>query len=177
MPNRLLKESICVSEQINALTWFEEVVFYRLIVNCDDFGRYDGRVSVLKNLLFTIKDNMTLKQVSDAINKLASVGLVVLYEFEGRPFLQLPTWHEHQNVRAKRSKYPAPEDGILIHDIICKQMNTNDCKCSRNPIQSNPTRISDAVAETRAREDSEAAAEDSHMAVQAVPEENNHDSS
>ncbi len=43
MPNRIIKESICRSEEIDSLSWFEEVLFYRLIVTCDDFGRYDGR--------------------------------------------------------------------------------------------------------------------------------------
>ena len=38
MPNRILKENICVSDDIDRLTWFQEVLFYRLLVNCDDFG-------------------------------------------------------------------------------------------------------------------------------------------
>ena len=36
MPNRILKESVCTSDSVNKLSWFEEVLFYRLIVNCDD---------------------------------------------------------------------------------------------------------------------------------------------
>ena len=152
MPNRILKESICLSEQIDSLTWYEEVVFYRLIVNCDDYGRFDGRISVIKSRLFALKENLTHKQISDAIGKLASIGLVVLYEYEGKPFLYLPTWNEHQNVRAKKSKYPEP---IKQPDNICIQMNTNDFKCSRNPIQSNPNTnpiresVSEAESETR----------------------------
>ena len=55
MPNRILKESVCTSDSIYALTWFEECLFYRLIVNCDDFGRFDGRVAVIKNRLFPLK--------------------------------------------------------------------------------------------------------------------------
>lgn len=42
MPNRIIKESICVSESIDSLSWFDEVFFYRLIVNCDDYGRLDA---------------------------------------------------------------------------------------------------------------------------------------
>ena len=59
MPNRILKESICTSDQIDALTWFDEVVWYRLIVNCDDYGRMDGRPAVLKSRLFPLKGNVT----------------------------------------------------------------------------------------------------------------------
>lgn len=125
MPNRIIKESVCVSDSIDKLTWFEEVLFYRLIVNCDDYGRFDGRVSVIKNRLFPLKDNVTIKAVTEAINKLVSVELVVLYEFEGKPYLHLPTWNEHQSIRAKRSKYPAPDDSVKSHEIICKQMQAD----------------------------------------------------
>ena len=136
MPNRIIKESICVSDSIDSLTWFEECLFYRLIVNCDDFGRFDGRMAVIKNRLFPLKDNITLKAVEAGIKKLASVGLIVLYVFEGRPFLHLPSWDDHQAVRAKRSKYPAPEDGVKSSEIICKHLQADASKCSRNPIQS-----------------------------------------
>ena len=125
MPNRIIKESICVSESIDSLNWFEEVLFYRLIVNCDDFGRFDGRVPVVKNRLFPLKDNVTAKAVEGGINKLASIGLVRMYECDGKPYLYLPTWNDHQSVRAKRSKYPAPDDSVNAHEIICKQVQAN----------------------------------------------------
>lgn len=122
MPNRILKESIRESDSIDSLNWFQEVLFYRLIVSCDDYGRFDGRVSVIKNRLFPLKDDLTLKAVADAIQKLVSAGLVVLYEVDGKPYLYLPTWTAHQNVRAKRSKYPDPE-------TACNNMNTSASKC------------------------------------------------
>lgn len=125
MPNRIIKESICVSDSIDCLTWFEEVLFYRLIVNCDDYGRFDGRVAVIKNRLFPLKDNITIKSVKDGINKLASVGLVSKYEVDGKPYLCLPTWNDHQNVRAKRSKYPEPVDNVNTSEYICNHMNAN----------------------------------------------------
>ena len=122
MPNRIIKSSICSSEDIDRLTWFEEVLFYRLLVNCDDYGRFDGRVAIIKNFLFPLKENLTRKNIDDAINKLARVGLVCRYEIDGKPFLFLPTWNDHQNVRAKTSKYPEPPESI------CKQMISNESK-------------------------------------------------
>lgn len=122
MPNRILKESIRESDSIDSLNWFQEVLFYRLIVSCDDYGRFDGRTSVIKNRLFPLKEDLTLKTVADAIQKLVSAGLVVLYECDGKPFLYLPSWTAHQNVRAKRSKYPEPVN-------ICQDMNTSASKC------------------------------------------------
>lgn len=131
MPNRILKESICVSDSINQLKWFEEVLFYRLIVNCDDYGRYDGRPAIIKNKLFPLKDDLTLKVVTDAINKLASAGLVILYKYEDKPFLYLPTWELHQTIRAKKSKFPPPEENLQSSEIICKQMHADASRCKQ----------------------------------------------
>lgn len=128
MPNRILKESICSSDSIEKLSWFEEVLFYRLIVKCDDYGRYDGRPAIIKGNCFPLKD-VTNKDIEKALNKLSAAGLVRVYEAQGRPYLQLVTWERHQTIRAKKSKYPAFEE-------TCMQMHADASKCSRYPIQS-----------------------------------------
>lgn len=108
MPNRIIKESICTSESVDQLTAFQETVFYRLIVNCDDFGRLDARAKILKSKLFPLKDIRT-DQIEESLKALSSAELVVLYTVDGKPFLQMKTWEKHQQIRAKKSKYPAPE--------------------------------------------------------------------
>jgi hypothetical protein len=113
MPNRVIKESIKTSAEIDSLTWFEEVVFYRLIVTADDYGCLDGRPVYLKNTLFPTKENVTRKAVEDAIDRLASVGLIVKYESSGMPFLFFPSWEKHQRIRNKHRKYPEPDVSSL----------------------------------------------------------------
>lgn len=130
MPNRILKESVCTSDTLNQLeNWFDEVVFYRLIVNCDDYGRFDGRPAILKGRLFPLKENITIKSLEESLQRLATVGLVTPYIIDGKPILQLPTWDKHQRIRAKKSKFPPP-------DGTCCQMTANAGNCVRNPIQS-----------------------------------------
>lgn len=113
MPNRIIKESICTSETIDALSWFEEVFFYRLIVNCDDYGRIDARPAILKSNLFPLNDGVTKSQIEKAVNALATAGLVDLYEVDGKPYLQLSKWSKHQRLRNSREKYPAPDESCL----------------------------------------------------------------
>ncbi len=125
MPNRIIKESICRSDSIDSLSWFEEVLFYRLIVVCDDYGRFDGRSAVVKGSCFPLKDDITKKQIADALNKLSTVGLVRGYEVRGKSFLQLTAWEKHQQIRAKNSKYPAPDE-------TCNQLISDDCNSPRN---------------------------------------------
>ncbi len=149
MPNRIIKESVCTSDSIDKLSWFEEVLFYRLIVNCDDYGRFDARPSIIKSRLFPLKETLTIKTVSGAIKKLEIAGLVTLYVFEGRPYLYLPTWDHHQSVRAKRSKFPAPENGLHASESNCMQMHADESICSRNPIQSESESISESESNKR----------------------------
>ena len=161
MPNRILKESICYSENIEKLTQFQENFFYRLIVNCDDYGRMDARPKVLASKLYPLKD-IRLNQISDALRALNSAELVTLYEEDGHPFLQMKTWDRHQQIRSKRSKYPPPPDincnhmisddikcnQMISNDIICNQMISDDIICPRNPIQSESESISESESES-----------------------------
>ncbi len=110
MSNRILKESICTSATIDGLGWFEEVCFYRLIVQCDDYGRMDARPSLLKSRLFPLREDIESGTVGRAVAALAEAGLLLLYESDGQPYLQLLTWEKHQRVRNKRSRFPAPYD-------------------------------------------------------------------
>lgn len=136
MPNRILKDSICTSDTINQMTPFQETFFYRLIVSCDDFGRMDARPAILKAKLFPLRDRMTLKDIGDALQALADIGCVDLYEVGGKPYLCLPSWKVHQTIRNKKSRYPAPEDGKPKSADNCEQLKSIASKCARNPIQS-----------------------------------------
>ena len=147
MPNRILKESICTSEEIDKLSPLQETVFYRLIVNCDDFGRFDARPKILKSKLFPLKD-IRVEQIEAALEALSSAELVILYEVDGKPFLQMKTWDRHQRVRAKVSKYPAPADTCCQMSADGGKTHTGADKCARNPIQSNPNPIPNPNAET-----------------------------
>lgn len=109
MPNRIIKESVCVSEQIDQLTPFEEVFFYRLLVNCDDYGCFDARERVVSSRLFPLRDIKTT-EIAKALKRLEAVGLIRLYTVDGKPFLFVIKWGEHQRLRVSKHKYPTPED-------------------------------------------------------------------
>lgn len=106
MPNRVLKESICYSGDIDKLTPFEETVFYRLIVRADDYGNLDARPDFLKSVLFTTKPSVGVKKIGSACEKLCEIGLVVFYEADGKPYLHITSWDKHQRMRKTHGKYP-----------------------------------------------------------------------
>lgn len=144
MPGRILKESICTSDNLDRLSAFQETFFYRLIVNCDDYGRMDARPAILKSKLYPLKD-LRAGQIEDALRALTSAELVTLYYVDGKPFVQMKTWNRHQTPRAKKSKYPDPPEDceqIQADENICKQMHT-DAVDNRNSIIDNRESIID----------------------------------
>lgn len=168
MPNRLLKESICTSEDLEKLSTGAENLFYRLITKADDFGAYYGNASIVKGTCLPLKsDYITSAQVSAWIDEIAKAGLVYLYRAEdGRKYIQFVKWAKHQNVRAQIRKYPEfdiekyelPVDGAVCYQfkadainceqsqadaINCKQSTANVSVIQSNPIQkeSNPKKI------------------------------------
>lgn len=147
MPNRILKESLTRSESINELSWFAEVLFYRLIVVADDFGRFDGRAAVIKGTCFPLR-NIRTSQIEKGLNELASVSMIFTYTVEARSFLQIANWSKFQTTRAMKSKWPSPEednesqlelqntkaaqsDQSLQSANTCNQLHADAGRCSR----------------------------------------------
>jgi hypothetical protein len=113
MPNRFLHERICTSETIAALSADEEVFFYRLLVQCDDFGRFDARPAVLRARCFPLQlDRAPESSIVAWMGTLERVGLLWRYQHNGRPYLQVRTWANFQEIRAQKSKFPAPPSDV-----------------------------------------------------------------
>ena len=138
MPSRLIKESICTSESVNAMTDFQFRLWVSLITYVDDFGRGDARPAIIKGACFPLRDRIASKDIDAALAGLAGIGCVGLYEVDGKPYLYFPSWEKHQVIRNKRSKFPAPPENINLQTIEnkCKQMQANVSVIQSNPIQS-----------------------------------------
>ena len=117
MPTRYLKAGIRDSETIDRLSSAAEVLYYRLLVTVDDFGRYDARPAMLKAACFPIKESVTQKHIETLLNDLSKHGLVSVYTVDGKPYLQMQKW---DNIpRAKESKYPTTTDkDVQVHTVV-----------------------------------------------------------
>lgn len=108
MGNRLIKDSIQRSEKINELTDFQFRLWVHLITYVDDYGRGDARPAIVRGTIFPLRERMTNRDIEKGLADLAGAGCVGLYEVDGKPYLYFPNWEEHQRVRTKVSKCPAP---------------------------------------------------------------------
>lgn len=112
MPTRYLKPGICDSEAIDKCTPMAECLFYRLLVNVDDFGRLDARPAVIKARCFPLKELMTAQEIDDLLVVLVRASLIQVYTtVNGSRYLQLLKW---DNVpRSKESKFPAFDENCI----------------------------------------------------------------
>lgn len=106
MPTRLLREAILDSERVCSLTFPAEVFYRRLMSVVDDFGRFDGRFSVLRSRLYPLQvEKVREADIERWIAECEKAGLIVLYADAGKQYLLFKNLGEP---RAKESKYPPP---------------------------------------------------------------------
>lgn len=132
MPNRIIKDSICTSEDINSLDDQAECFFYRLMTACDDFGIMDARPVILKARCYPLK-SIDINRIQEMLGEFVGLRLIRLYSVDGKPFLQFVNWEKHQQIRAKKPKYPLPSAGV---EITCNQLISDAPVIQSNPIQS-----------------------------------------
>lgn len=104
MPNRLIREGFLDSEAINSLDHFTECIYHRLLIVSDDAGRFDGRANIIASRCYPLRDNVRAKDVEKHLLKLVEAGLIIRYQWSGKPFLQLTKWQKCG--KAVTSKYP-----------------------------------------------------------------------
>lgn len=128
MPSRIIKESICTSEDLAAISPEAEVLFYRLIVKADDFGLYHGNPQIIASMCFPLAPPKE-QRVKAWISELCKAGLVGTYTGDdGKKYISLLSWSKHQQQRAAKSKFPLPTS----LDNSCNQSLESDNSDSCN---------------------------------------------
>jgi predicted house-cleaning noncanonical NTP pyrophosphatase (MazG superfamily) len=129
MPNRIIKESICTSDNLDTVSPEAEIFFYRLMVVCDDYGIIFANPSILRSKCFPLRiDRVKDKDIQKWLCELSQAKIIFLYEYESRQYLKFTKWEEHQQVRATKSKYPTPDlEGVnlISIDISGNQLQAN----------------------------------------------------
>lgn len=156
MPNRILKESVTTSCEVDSLTAEEERFFYRLIVVCDDYGRMDARPAILRAKCFPLKiDLIKNRDIEKWLMALEAQNIIKIYKVDGKNYLQMTTWEVHQQVRAKRSKFPSPEDEVIhkTEEVINKISSDINCDQMQSKVPvfvfENPSRESESESLSR----------------------------
>ena len=108
MPNRILREGILTSERVCSLSWQAEILYRRLMSVVDDYGRYFGKPMALRAACYPLQlDAVRDADIEKWLAELVPAKLIRLYQINGAQFLEMSDFRQH--MRAKKSKYPAPD--------------------------------------------------------------------
>lgn len=107
-----------------------ERLFYRLLVNCDDYGRFHGNPKVIRAECFPLRlEDIPVSDIDRWTGELVKVGMIRFYATDKRRYLEVVSWREHNTPRANKSKYPAPDECtatiLQTSADICAQTSTN----------------------------------------------------
>ena len=130
MPNRVIKESIWTSPNLNNLPGplTAEILFYRLLLAVDDFGCCECTTRVIKGKCFPLKD-YTTEDIEKRLEELESANLLYRWENGARQYCIFPTLGRHQRLRSfHQRKTPEPPESIVS---ACQQALADDDACQQ----------------------------------------------
>ncbi|GAA2773631.1 hypothetical protein [Saccharopolyspora taberi] len=109
---RSIKPEFFTSEVVAELTLRARLTWIGLWTHCDDEGRCKDNPRLIHAALYPLDPDVTADDVAADLAELAKRQRVVRYVVDGRAYLQVTNWKEHQKPnRPQGSKFPAPADG------------------------------------------------------------------
>ncbi len=106
MPDRIIREYLLFSSRVDTLSFEAEVFYRRLMSKADDYGRYDGRLAMLRSQLFALRiDQVKEPDVARWLKECVDAGVILYYEVDGEPYVEIQDFN--QRLRTE-SKYPHP---------------------------------------------------------------------
>lgn len=138
MPQRFLRPGIRTSERWNSVSFAAQSLYVRLLTLVDDYGRYDGRASVLWGECFAVWNeqnpdvSVNLQQVEEMLQQLAAKELIHRYE-NGRKVVQIVQWQERVREGCV-SKWPAfGELAATCSDLLLPSPPPSPCTIASTP--------------------------------------------
>jgi len=163
MSNRILSDSLLTSETLDELCPSQENLFYRLLVVVDDYGCTDARPVVVLARCYPLRiSKIPVEDMKTWLLDLARVGLITLYQAEGKEYLQVSKWEKHQRVRNKRHKCPLPAadgsdaqhiaatlDTLVQSAASCGELRRVAASCNNPPSESLSLSLSESLSKEK----------------------------
>lgn len=131
MPARWIKDALKDSDRFNACCPAARDLWLRLTLSADDYGRMDGRASVVFTRCYpvtTFANNcpQSADRCFQLLHELERADLVRFYEDDGKPYLFLTNWYERPR---SKSKYAEPKQELT--NKKSRVISESVCKCSQ----------------------------------------------
>jgi hypothetical protein len=109
MPNRIIKDSIWTSQNLNRLSPLAERHFYRILMASDDWGCLEITPPVLRGKCYPLVGKITEHDITTWNQELIDNELLQVWTTNNRQFAMFCTFDEHNNTLEKHDpKTPCP---------------------------------------------------------------------
>jgi len=115
MPIRMLRDWTD-SEPVNQLDDGAEVLFVRLIMKADDYGRFTANPKLIRALCFPLRDGIRESDIARRIAECETAGLIATYSDNGKPLLQIVNFGQRMR-NGMKAKYPPPPDSAASRGV------------------------------------------------------------
>lgn len=110
---RTIKPDFFTSDTVSELPLRARLTWIGLWTHCDDYGRCRDNVKLIKAAIWPL-DNVSLRDIDEDLDTLTARGRLIRYTVDGKNYLAVPTWTEHQRVsHPAKSRIPAPPESAL----------------------------------------------------------------
>lgn len=104
---RTIKPEAATSESLAEVPREVRWTFACLWTHCDDSGRAAWNLRLIKAAIYPLDDDVTIDVLGAELAQLEQVGAICRYEVDGRAYLHVPSWPDHQHPnRPQQSKLP-----------------------------------------------------------------------
>jgi len=125
---RMLNKKISLDMAVNQLSCdTARLLFTWLISHLDANGCYYGEPSVVKNLVFPLRNDLRITKISGFMEEMEKLGLIIRYKLSGNSYLYFPKFIENQRgLRPEREaksdipSYPLLRSNAGVMPEICR---------------------------------------------------------
>jgi AraC-like DNA-binding protein len=118
MPNRIIKDAIWTSDNLNKLSPHAERHFYRILLAADDWGCLEITPAIIKGKCYPLQQEITIEHVASWNKELTEHTILKHWEANNRVYAMFLTFDDHNETLEKHDpKTPCPpwllrSDGI-----------------------------------------------------------------
>ena len=104
----MISPEFFTSQAINSLEIDTAMTFAGIWCYCDDHGRGEDDVDLIKAAVWPRRRSQTLKRIERHLDELAARSLICRYTVNGFALLHCPSWSEHQKLNRPTPSKIAP---------------------------------------------------------------------
>jgi hypothetical protein len=109
MARRMIDDSMWANERFAEMPMGARLLQIGIINHADDQGRMKANPIYLRAQVFPY-DDVSPKQIHEWLTLMATNGTIILFEVDGRAYLQLTNWWRYQSLQyAQPSQFPRPD--------------------------------------------------------------------